>query len=435
VEVDGGLHRHRQIAGRYRLDDLLGSGAVADVFRAHDELLGRTVAVKMFRPATVDPELARRTTKETRLLAGMSHPNLVRVFDAGTGEFGLDDSREFIVLELVEGSSLSATMSGGPIPSAAVERIGAQVADALAYTHAQRVIHRDVKPANILVSGSGDGVVKLTDFGIALTLDATRQTREGFTVGTPQFFSPEQVCGQRIGPPTDVYALGLTLREALTGQPAYQGNPIELALARLARPPEFPSWLEPRWVSLLSEMTALDPDRRPTAGDVAQRLQNLHEHDGRAVLNPLASLAVMDPRAQATTGVFPNSVTSSIAASTTRERSRLVRVPLIAAAAVVIAGAGAAGIEALSAGSSLAGSGSGAAASTPSATHTPSMAPAKVSHQPSRPTPVSRARSSGGTGGVAQVVDVSNNSKNAAPAKKAAPPRPAKKAPPPPPAA
>ena len=258
----------RVIADRYELGDRIGAGGMADVHRATDRVLHRDVAVKLLRD-TADEETDRlRFTAEARTLAQLSHRHLVMVLDAGTTA-----DQPFLVMELVEGTTLSqrASAAGGSLPPAEVAGIGAQLAEAIAYAHAQGVIHRDVKPGNVLL---GPGGVKLADFGIArLVGDTVRHTRTGQAIGTAAYLAPEQVRGADLTPAADVYALGLVLLEVLTGERAYPGSATEAALARLHRPPHVPDTLPAPWPRLLTEMTAMEPGDRPGAGEVASRLR------------------------------------------------------------------------------------------------------------------------------------------------------------------
>jgi eukaryotic-like serine/threonine-protein kinase len=254
----------RLVAGRYRLDALVGRGGSAEVWRAHDEALERWVALKLVTAS--GGEDAGRVGDEARLLARLSHPGLVPVYDAGTDEVG----RPWVVMELVEGETLGAAMARGPLPSERVAGLGRTLAGALAYVHAQGLVHRDVKPANVLLGT--DGRVRLTDFGIARLVDAAKVTATGLTVGTAGYLSPEQVQGAHVGPASDVYSLGLVLLEALKGEREYPGTAVEVALARLTRPPVVPPGLPAGWVGLLTAMTALEPERRPSAAAVADDL-------------------------------------------------------------------------------------------------------------------------------------------------------------------
>jgi tRNA A-37 threonylcarbamoyl transferase component Bud32 len=254
------------VAGRYELHRLLGSGGVADVHEATDSRLDRAVAVKLLREATASETDRARFLAEARLLARLSHPRLVRVLDAG-----VDRDRPFLVLELVRGSTLADAL-GEPLPPARVAQLGADIASALDHVHTAGVIHRDVKPGNVLIDA--DGTAMLADFGIARLVDDTRHhTRTGHVVGTVAYLAPEQVAGEPVTTAVDVYALGLVLLEALTGARPYTGTSVEMAFARLSHAPEIPTTLPVPWRELLAAMTARDPRDRPTAAQVAMRLR------------------------------------------------------------------------------------------------------------------------------------------------------------------
>ena len=251
---------------------------MADVVHADDHVLGRSVAVKIFRHDE-PPDTAQRIDAEIRTLASLSHPGLVTLYDAGTALDASGVPVPYLVMELIDGPTLSAYRQGRAMDGSHVARIGFELAEALAYIHGQGVVHRDIKPANILVAQSPDvGVgqcAKLADFGIARILDSERLTEHGTTVGTAHYLSPEQATGTSAGPPTDVYTLGLVLIECLTGTMAFEGSAVAAAVARLHRDPDVPERLGSDWHALLTDMTSRRPEDRPAAAAVAHRLRGL----------------------------------------------------------------------------------------------------------------------------------------------------------------
>lgn len=307
------------LADRYRLGAALGRGGVADVYRARDVVLERDVAVKVLRDHVEEREHSRFVA-EARTLGRLSHEGIVTVLDVGVS----DDGRPYLVMELVEGTTLAAALRDGPLPAERVADVGVRLAGALAYAHAQGVVHRDVKPGNVLLGA--DGATKLADFGIArLVGDTVGHTRTGTTVGTPAYVSPEQARGERVGPASDVYSLGLVLLEALTGERAFTGTPIESALARLHRPPAIPEDLPPGWRDLVAAMTATDPLDRPTAAEVGARMEVLAASPATRVLPPPAVAAAAD---EVPTARMP----AGLVAGPDRRR----RVLLVAAAAALV---------------------------------------------------------------------------------------------------
>ncbi|HXH80166.1 serine/threonine-protein kinase [Nocardioides sp.] len=268
----------RVLADRYELGPLLGRGGSADVFEARDVALSRPVAVKVLRDSAGDESDRARFVSEARTLAGLSHSGLVTVLDAGfgftddvAGTIHPPDARPFLVMELVEGPTL-AQRAGDPLPLEEVGAIGVQVADALAYVHRHGIVHRDVKPGNILLGPMER--VRLADFGVArLLADTARHTRTGHTIGTAAYLAPEQVAGEDVSGAADVYSLGLVLFETITGRCEFPGSPTEAALARLHRAPSVPDDLPLLWSALLTSMVSRDPADRPTAEEVAEVLR------------------------------------------------------------------------------------------------------------------------------------------------------------------
>ncbi|MFJ7342754.1 serine/threonine protein kinase [Streptomyces sp. NPDC101110] len=257
----------RILAGRYRLDALIGSGGAADVYRGFDLRLRRPVAVKVFRAGTgFDTEEAFRS--EAVILARLQHPGLVTAFDAGR-----HDGEAFLVMQLIDGRTLKARIAEGPLSWEAAAGLGEALAEALAHAHEEGIVHRDVKPSNIILDSSGRP--HLTDFGISRLLGATTHTATDTLTGTAAYLSPEQVLGRQVGTPADIYALGLVLLESITGRLEYDGGPLEAAIARLHRRPTLPDTLPDGFATLLRDMTSLEEQLRPTAHDCAQALKRL----------------------------------------------------------------------------------------------------------------------------------------------------------------
>ncbi|HEX3589420.1 MAG TPA: serine/threonine-protein kinase [Pseudonocardiaceae bacterium] len=250
------------VAGRYRLADALGHGAMANVYRAVDDRLERDVAVKLFH-AGQDMAVRWRFGAEAQALARLSHPGLVGIYDAG-----VEGDRPYLVMELVDGESLRDRLLGGPLNADEVVLLGARLSLALAHVHGNGVVHRDVKPSNIVLDGNGSP--HLADFGIALLLDAARVTTSNEIMGTAAYLSPEQILGVDVGSAADIYSLGLVLLECVTGELEYPGvSRVESALARLHRSPRMPDGMPAVLRELLTAMTAREPGDRPTAGDCA----------------------------------------------------------------------------------------------------------------------------------------------------------------------
>ncbi|MFH9725487.1 protein kinase [Streptomyces sp. NPDC017254] len=266
------------LSGRYRLDRPLGRGGAADVYEALDLRLRRTVAVKTFRPEDTHGtgaqcgEDARRTGaqcgKEARLLARMNHPGLVRLYDTGN-----DDGLPYLVMQLIRGTTLQGRMARKVLTPAETCRLGTALASALAHVHDRGVVHRDVKPSNILLDRTD--TPHLSDFGISRCFDEPADSPaegDGTLIGTAPYMAPEQALGQNAGPAADVYSLGLVLLEALKGEAEYRGAPLEAALAHLHRPPVLPSGLPSELAGLLTAMTARAPEARPDAAGCARVL-------------------------------------------------------------------------------------------------------------------------------------------------------------------
>ncbi|MBT2512284.1 serine/threonine-protein kinase [Arthrobacter sp. ISL-30] len=281
---------------RYALGEVIGRGAMAVVYRARDEVLGREVAVKLFSSGPADEEHTLRQQTEIQILSVFDHPGLVRLYDAGLDYRDPASPHTFLVMELVDGPDLRQRLSEGPIPAVETALLGAAVADALAHVHNHGVIHRDIKPANIILpAGEASAGPKLADFGIARLIEGSRLTATGSTVGTATYLSPEQATGSALTPASDIYSLGLVLIECLTGRPEYPGTPVESAVARLHRAPEIPPGLSAGYAELLASMTDIRPEYRPSAEQVSTELSELAAMEER-LLNydvPTAALPAL----------------------------------------------------------------------------------------------------------------------------------------------
>jgi serine/threonine protein kinase len=254
------------LSRRYRIGAAVGSGAMAEVYRAYDLKLERPVAIKRFTSSGAIDH--RRFDDEARLLAGLSHPGLVTVYDAGQHE----DTR-YLVMRLVNGPNLHVALERERPTVDEVVALANRLLPTLAYVHASGIVHRDIKPSNILVDL--DGEAYLADFGLARLMDADSITRSGEILGTAAYLAPEQVRGEQATPVSDVYALGLVLLQCLSGHQEYQGGQAEAALARLTRDPVIPDWLPGQLAMLLTDMTRADPAQRPSSAQCAQRFAQL----------------------------------------------------------------------------------------------------------------------------------------------------------------
>jgi serine/threonine-protein kinase len=262
------------LGGRYRLIEQLASGGMGTVWAAEDETLGRRVAVKVLNEGLADdPRFIERFRREARAAAGLSHPNLAGVFD-----YGDDGSRPYIVMELVVGETLAERIErSGPLPPAEAAAIAAHVADALAEAHAAGVVHRDVKPANVMLPSRGQ--VKVMDFGIASSSMTTNLTATGIVVGTARYLSPEQARGERATPASDLYAIGILLYEMLTGAPPFDHEtPVATAMAHVNEDPRPVAEARPgvpaALAALVDRCLQKDPAARPpTAEALAAELR------------------------------------------------------------------------------------------------------------------------------------------------------------------
>ena len=261
---------------RYALVERIGLGGFSEVWRAHDRVLDRPVAVKLLHSGFAGhEETLARFRAEARHAGALSHQNIARVYDYG------DPSAEhppYLVMELIDGDSLAQVLrTGGPLDAARTMDVIAQTAAGLQAAHQAGLIHRDVKPANLLLSAAG--VVKITDFGISYAAGSAPVTRTGMIVGTPSYLAPERASGAQATEASDIYALGVVAYECLTGTPPFAGTAIEVALAHRDRPlPPLPASLPPAVAGFVADLTAKDPAVRPaSAAEVAARASQLRD--------------------------------------------------------------------------------------------------------------------------------------------------------------
>ncbi|MFF3853017.1 protein kinase [Micromonospora sp. NPDC002575] len=256
-----------QLGNRYRLDERIASGGMGDVWRGTDQVLGRTVAVKSLLPALLDdPDFAERFRGEARTMATINHPGVVDVYD-----FGHDQQIAFLVMEYVEGDALSSTLGRvGRLTPARTMALLAQAADALHAAHCKGIVHRDVKPGNLLVRPNGTLV--LTDFGIARSELVAQLTAAGSVLGTASYISPEQATGAVATPASDVYALGVVAYQCLAGRRPFEGdNPLEIAMKHVRDTPRpLPADIPPPVRAIVERAMAKDPAARwPSAAALA----------------------------------------------------------------------------------------------------------------------------------------------------------------------
>ncbi|PWR05636.1 serine/threonine protein kinase [Micromonospora acroterricola] len=258
----------RTLDGRYQLEQRIGVGGMSEVWQAHDQVLDRPVAVKLISPgADGQHGPVERIRAEARSAARLVHPNVASVHDFGTSSSTLPGRRvPYIVMELAEGETLAAHLRSGPLDWRISVRVCAEVGAALAAAHANGIVHRDVKPANVMLTPSG---VKVLDFGIATPTGASEPMPDGMLVGTPAYLAPEQLDGAPATPAADMYALGVLLYYSLTGRLPYRADTAAelLGVRRRQAPDRLPEidGLPPEVAELCHSCLAEDPARRPTS--------------------------------------------------------------------------------------------------------------------------------------------------------------------------
>ncbi len=302
------MNPHTVIGGRYELGDQIARGGTAQVFLARDLLLGRPVALKvLFSELSTDRAFVERFRREAQAAANLSHPNIVPVFD-----WGETDSTYFIVMEYVDGEALSSIIrTQAPLTPAQTASVASDIAKALAYAHRHGVVHRDIKPGNVLITA--DGQVKVTDFGIARAIGADEQiTQTGLVMGTATYFSPEQAQGLGVDGRSDIYALGVVLYEMVAGRPPFVGeSPVAIANQHVREHPQPPSAFNPELppaleAIILQAMAKLPKERYQTADEFRADLERFTR--GQPVL-------ARANREEATTIAVPTMAAAARAAS------------------------------------------------------------------------------------------------------------------------
>ena len=285
--------------GRYVLRERVGKGGMATVYRAEDMRLRRTVAIKMMHAADGPVDSTERAHTEHTLLASLSHPSLVTLFDAQLAP----GRPQYLVMEFVDGPTLAARMAVGPIPEPQLAGITRDLARGLAAVHDAGIVHRDVKPSNVLMTHVGDRdgerwIAKLADFGVACELGESPVMAPGVVLGTLTFMAPEQLRDTDPGTPADIFSLGLVVLEALTGEPGYPGlgTGRSAVVIRSMNEPTIPDTVDDAWRDLLRWMTRLEPSERPTAREVAKAARELERTLERADTSEVGVAAAVPAR-------------------------------------------------------------------------------------------------------------------------------------------
>src|SRR5829696_2676351 len=320
--------RGKIVDGRYVLAESLGSGGMGEVYLAHDGVLERDVALKVLRSQYAgDEEVAERFRREARSAAGLSHPNIVQVYDRGEAE----DGTSYIAMEYVPGGTLKEQIGRrAPFGDRETAAVGAQIADALGAAHERGVIHRDIKPQNVLVTASGN--LKVTDFGIARAASAVTSSASGAIFGTAGYISPEQALGEPVGPASDLYSLGVVLYEMLTGElPFTADNSIAVCMKHVNEPPLPPKLLNPDIPDGMNALVLMLLAKHPTDryGSAMELLTDLERvRDG---LPPtLALQATTQPFGQA-----PHAALRRVDVARRRRSPRNLAVAAVAVAALL----------------------------------------------------------------------------------------------------
>src|SRR6516164_9509514 len=301
------------LAGRYQLDEPIGSGWFSEVWRATDVALSRPVAVKLLHPAYVQqPEALARFRAEAQRAAALWHENIAHVYDYDEPADGLPP---YLVMELVDGPCLAGALAGGPLDAARTMDVVAQTAAGLQAAHARGLVHRDIKPGNLLLTSSG--TVKITDWGVSYAVGSVPGTVTGIVPGTAEYLAPERIAEAQAAPATDLYAVGVVAYECLAGAPPFVGEPADVASAHRDRPvPPLPGSVPAEVSALVMQLVAKDPARRPgSAAEVARRAGRLRSDlrdDSRVGAGPapypLAVAAAVQPPPPAMVAMAPTAV-------------------------------------------------------------------------------------------------------------------------------
>jgi eukaryotic-like serine/threonine-protein kinase len=253
------------LGGRYLLDEQIGVGAFSEVWRATDTVLVRPVAVKLLHESHVrEPEVRARFKAEAHYAGSVCHENITRVYDYDEPSHG----QSYLVMELIDGPSLAAVLSGGPLGAAQTMDVVAQVAAGLQAAHSAGLVHRDIKPTNIVFSC--EGTARITDFGIAHLAGSAPLTATGMVLGTADYLAPERIIGAQAQPSSDLYSLGIVAYECLAGGRPFSGTPLQIAIAHRDRPlPPLPIWTPAEVAAFVMMLTAKDPAARPASADEA----------------------------------------------------------------------------------------------------------------------------------------------------------------------
>jgi hypothetical protein len=334
---------HDDILGeRYVPSGLLGGGGMAKVFLAHDRILDRDVALKVLRGQYAeDAEFVERFRREATSVAALNHPNVVQVYDQGRS----GDGRYYIAMEYVPGGTLKDRIDGeGTLEHGEAVRLASRVAEALRAAHERGIVHRDVKPQNVLLTAAGDA--KVADFGIARAASATAISRTSLVLGTASYMSPEQAMGEPVGPASDLYSLGVVLYEMLTGEAPFRADsPVAIAMKHVAEPPRPPRELNPlvpeETDALVMVLLAKKPDDRyGSAAELAEDLRRAREGLPLALVGAAGRAETVRAPAVAAAPVLGGTVPRP---GSLRRRPRRVKVAALATLAALLVSLGAFG--------------------------------------------------------------------------------------------